>query len=96
MRHDSTLDKHLEQRERDLDRDLQIAVHRNANDKHEISKQINSVAVKVGQLCSIDGDYAQVEIPFTKLITSYSCEEVFKCDLLSRNFEKIKVPGFTF
>ena len=71
-------------------------MHRNANDKQEISKLINSVAVQVGQLCSIDAEYAQVEVPFTKLITSHESEEVFKCDLLSRKFEKVKAPGFSF
>ena len=71
MRQDASLEQHLQQRVLDLDRDKQIAVHRNANEKHEITKQINSVAVKVGQLCSIDAEYAQVEVPFTKLLTSY-------------------------
>ena len=69
MRQDASLEQHLQQRVLDLDRDKQIAVHRNANEKHEITKQINSVAVKVGQLCSIDAEYAQVEVPFTKLLT---------------------------
>ena len=75
---------------------MQIAEHRNANDNHEISEHINSVAVKVGQLCSIDAEYAQVEVPFTKILTSHDRENFFKCDLLGKNFEEIKVPGFSF
>ena len=69
MRQDESLEWHLQLRGKDLDREMQIAAHRNANEKQEISKLINSVAVEVGQLCSIDAEYAQVEVPFTKLLT---------------------------
>ena len=96
IRQDASLEPHLQQRVLDLDRDMQIAVHRNANEKHEITKQINSVAVKVGQLCSIDAEYSHVDVPFTKLFTTPLSEDVFKCDLLGKYFEKIKPPGFSF
>ena len=75
---------------------MQIAKYRNATDKIEISMFIKSLAVKVGQLCSVDVEYAQVEYPFTKLLTSYLYDEVFKCDLLGQNFDKTTVPGFSF
>ena len=58
MRQDSRLEQHLQQRGLVLDRYMQVAELRTANDKHEITKHINSVAVKVGQLCSIDAEYA--------------------------------------
>ena len=74
MRQDASLEQHLQQRGLILDHYMQIAELRNANDKHEISEHINSVAVKVGRLCSIDAEYAHLEVPFTKLLTSYEKE----------------------
>ena len=96
MRRGKILEWHLQQRGKALEREFQIAVHRVAIEEQEIRELINSVAVKVGQLCSIDGDYAQVEFPFTKLLTSHEDEDIFKCDLLSRKFDKITAPGFSF
>ena len=94
IRRNASLDQHLDQREKDLLRDFQIALHRYNNDTTEISKQINSVAVMVGQLCSIEQKDALT--PFTKLLTDPTREEIFKCNLFGEKFEKIPVPGFSF
>ena len=96
MRQGKILEWHLQQRGKALEREFQIAVHRVAIEEQEIRELINSVAVKVGQLCSIDGDYAQVEFPFTKLLTSPEDKDVFKCDLLRQKFNIITAPGFSF
>ena len=94
MRQDQTFNQHLTERELDLDRDLHIAKHRSANDGPSLSSQINSLAVVVGQLCSIEPDHALV--PFTKLLSDSLSKEVFVCDFLSKRFHKVSVPRFSF